>query len=49
VCDDVKDVSGVRIDDRKSVDPAVQQCPDGVEEAGVGIDGDQLLDLVKDV
>jgi hypothetical protein len=49
VCYDVEDVSGFRIDDRKSVDPVVEQGPDGVEEAGVRADGDEVLDVVENV
>ena len=47
--DNVEDVSGLRVDDRKSVDPVVQQRPDGVEETRVGPDGDEVLHVVENV
>jgi len=47
--DNVEDVPGFRIDDRKSMDPVVEQRPDGVEQTGVGADGDKVLNVVKNV
>ena len=47
--DNVEDVSGFWVDDRKSVDPVVQQRPDGVEEARVGTDGNEVLHVVENV
>ena len=47
--DNVEDVSGFWVDDRKSVDPVVQQRPDGVEETRVGPDGNEVLHVVENV
>ena len=45
--EDVEDVSGGGVDDRKSVDLVLDQRPDGLEQRRVGVDPDQLLRVVE--
>ena len=43
--EDVEDVAGGGVDDRKSVDLVLDEDADGVEERGVGVDPDQVLHI----
>ena len=49
MCYDVEYVSGVWINDRKSMDSIVEQGSDRVKQAGIGTDGNKILHLGKHI
>ncbi len=47
MCEDVEDVAEFRINDWQSVNLVVNQSVNGIIEAGVGTDPDQVLGVVQ--
>ena len=46
---DVEDVSGLGVDDRKSVNLVLDQGPDGLEETRVRVDKNEIFDITESI
>ncbi len=49
MCNNVENVASFRINDRKTMNPVVEQGSNRVEKTGIRADGNKVLYLVKDI